>query len=177
MKQPALRKRTKAEENELVLHAFSLMMQSGRKLSVAESFTGGLIASQIVNLPGASRFFYEGVVAYGDDAKIARLGVQAETIKQYSSVSVECAYEMALGLLSDPNADIVIATTGYAGPAAPDPALLGSCCLAIGDRKNLHIYKFRFSGGRENIMRSGMLEAFSLLVGFLLGTGEAEETL
>ncbi|MDR1093184.1 MAG: CinA family protein [Clostridiales bacterium] len=163
MKVAPIKKRTKAEESELVYNAFSRLASTGRKLSVAESFTGGLIASLLIALPGASAFFYEGVVAYADAAKCNRLGVKPDTVKRHTAVSVEAAYEMAVGLLSDPCADLVIATTGYAGPSAPDEGLIGHCCIAVGDRNKLHIYKYQFSGGRENIMRSGALEALILL--------------
>jgi PncC family amidohydrolase len=121
----------------------------------------------LIALPGASAFFHEGVVAYSDAAKCNRLGVKPETIKRHTAVSVETAYDMAVGLLSDPDADLVIATTGYAGPGAPFVDLIGQCFIAVGDRKNLHIYKYSLSGGRENIMRSGAIEALSLLTELL----------
>ena len=167
MKPTPIKKRTKAEESELVYNAFSRLSNSGRRLSVAESFTGGLIASLLITLPGASAFFHEGVIAYSDAAKCGRLRVKPETIKRYTAVSVDAAYEMAAGLLADPEADLVIATTGYAGPSAPDDDSVGRCFIAVGDRKKIHIYKYKFTGGRENIMKCGALEALAQLAELL----------
>ena len=167
LKPEPIKKRTKAEESELIYNAFSKLAAVGRRLSVAESFTGGLISSFLITLPGASAFFHEGAVAYSDVAKINRLSVKPETIKRHTAVSVHAAYEMALGLLSDPAADLVVATTGYSGPSAPSEDLIGQCCIAVGDRSRVDIYKYQFSGGRENIMRNGALEALTLLTELL----------
>ena len=158
-----MKKRTKAEEAEVIYEAFSLLMKTGQRLSLAESFTGGLIASSLIAIPGASAFMHEAVVAYSDAAKINRLGVPKETIQKHTAVSADTAYDMAAALLTDGNADAVVATTGYAGPSAPHPSLLGECYIAVGDHDHIHIYKHKFTGGRENIMRSGMLAALQAL--------------
>ena len=160
-------KRTETEESEIIHNAFSLLMKTGQRLSVAESFTGGLIASSLIALPGASAFMHEAVVAYSDAAKINRLGVPAETIQKHTAVSADTAYDMAAALLADGNADVVIATTGYAGPSAPSPSLIGECYVAAGDRNRIHIYKYKLAGGRENIMRGGMLAALEALTNLL----------
>lgn len=158
-----MKRRTKSEESEIIYNAFSLLMKTGQRLSVAESFTGGLVASSLIAIPGASAFMHEAVVAYSDAAKINRLGVPKETLQRHTAVSADTAYDMAAALLLDGNADVVVATTGYAGPSAPVPALLGDCYIAVGDRAHIHIFKHKFSGGRENIMRCGMLAALSSL--------------
>ena len=160
-------KRTKAEESEIIYNAFSLLMKTRQRLSVAESFTGGLVASSLISIPGASAFMHEAVVAYSDAAKINRLGVPKETIKRHTAVSADVAYDMAAAMLQGGNADVVIATTGYAGPSAPHPSLVGECFIAAGDKTHIHIYKHKFSGGRENVMRCGMLAAFEALAKLL----------
>ena len=169
-----MKRRTKAEESEIIYNAFSLMIKSGQKLAVAESFTGGLIASSLISIPGASAFMHEAVIAYSDDAKISRLGVQKETIRRSTAVSTDAAYEMAAALLLNGNADIAVATTGYAGPTAPSEALLGDCYIAVGDKNHIHVFKHKFSGGRENIMRCGVLAALSSLADLLMAK-EAKE--
>jgi len=162
-----VKKRTKIEESEVIHNAFSLLMKTGQRLSVAESFTGGLIASSLISIPGASAFMHEAVVAYSDAAKINRLGVDKGTIEKHTAVSADTAYEMAAALLVDGNADVVVATTGYAGPSAPNRSLLGECYIAVGDRNRIHIYKHKLTGGRENIMRGGMLAALETLTDLL----------
>ena len=162
-----MEKRTKAEENEIIYNAFSLLMKTGQRLSVAESFTGGLIAYSLISIPGASAFMHEAVVAYSNAAKINRLGVDKETIQKHTAVSADTAYDMAAALLFDGNADVVLATTGYAGPSAPHPSLLGECYIAAGDRSHIHIYRHKFTGGRENVMRCGALTALSTLADLL----------
>ena len=158
-----MKKHTKAEEAEIIYEAFGLLVKSNKRLSLAESFTGGLIASSLIALPGASAFMHEAVVAYSDAAKTNRLGVPKEAIKQLTAVSADVAYDMAAGLLQDGNADVVVATTGYAGPSAPHASLVGECYIAVGDKTHIHIFKHTFLGGRENIMRCGMLAALQSL--------------
>ncbi|MBO5713388.1 MAG: nicotinamide-nucleotide amidohydrolase family protein, partial [Clostridia bacterium] len=78
-----------------------LLTVRGMKLAVAESFTGGNISALISSVSGASKVFYEGVVAYDEDAKKSRLGVQFETLIKYKPVSKQVAYEMCKGLLEN----------------------------------------------------------------------------
>lgn len=86
-------------------------------LSVAESCTGGLIASTIVNVAGSSRCFDRGVVAYSNESKVEVLSVARETLKKYGAVSKECAMEMAKGIRKLGKTDIGVSTTGIAGPS------------------------------------------------------------
>ncbi|MGL6168994.1 MAG: CinA family protein, partial [Fusobacteriaceae bacterium] len=81
------------------------------KLSVAESCTGGMLSSEIVEVSGASEVFYEGIVTYSCESKIKRLGVSEETIKKYGVVSEQTAKEMLKGL----ETEVGISTTGIAG--------------------------------------------------------------
>ena len=89
-------------------------------LVTAESCTGGMIASMIVNVPGASAVFLEGIVAYANEAKVGRLGVPAETIEQFGAVSAQTAAAMAENPLKNgvfPRFPVYsVATTGIAGP-------------------------------------------------------------
>jgi len=86
-------------------------------LSVAESCTGGLIASKITDIPGSSDYFLEGIISYSNEAKIKILDVKEETLKAYGAVSKQTAIEMAEGARKRSGADIGISTTGIAGPA------------------------------------------------------------
>ncbi len=142
-----------AEENvSLEKRLFELLSYKSKTLSVAESFTAGRIASAVVSTPGASKVFHEGIVAYSNDAKMKRLGVKEETLKDFGAVSKETAYEMAVGLLKDGKTDVAIATTGIAGPdkdGTDKP--VGLCYIAAGTKEGIRINKFIFGGGRENV--------------------------
>jgi nicotinamide-nucleotide amidase len=85
-------------------------------LALAESCTGGLIANQITNVPGASKMFKGGIVAYSNEAKEKFLGVRARTLKQHGAVSEEVAAEMAAGARKQFGADYAVSVTGIAGP-------------------------------------------------------------
>ncbi|MCL2604183.1 MAG: competence/damage-inducible protein A [Defluviitaleaceae bacterium] len=90
-------------------------------LAVAESCTGGLVTAALVALPGASAVLREGLVTYGNDAKITRLGVDVALIAEHGAVSAEVAVAMAEGVAKTSGADIGLSTTGIAGPGGGTP--------------------------------------------------------
>lgn len=94
----------------------SLLTQAQWMLVTAESCTGGLVASQITDLPGCSRWFERGFVTYSDLSKQDMLGVPGELIKQYGAVSKEVAEAMAVGALKKSASHIALSITGIAGP-------------------------------------------------------------
>ncbi|HUB87879.1 MAG TPA: CinA family protein [Verrucomicrobiae bacterium] len=85
-------------------------------LATAESCTGGLIANRITNVPGASKIFLGGIVAYSNEVKREFLGVRSGTLKKFGAVSEAVAREMAAGARKKFGADLAIAVTGIAGP-------------------------------------------------------------
>lgn len=93
-----------------------LLINKNLTLSVAESCTGGMVAARLINYPGISKVFKEGLVTYTEEAKEKRLGVKRETIDNYGVVSAEVAKEMAEGVAKTSGTDIGISTTGIAGP-------------------------------------------------------------
>tara|TARA_B100000073_G_C23279544_1_gene389952 strand:+ start:29 stop:490 length:462 start_codon:yes stop_codon:yes gene_type:complete len=86
------------------------------KISFAESCTGGLLASSITSISGASKVFNLGVVTYSNLAKITVLKVNSYTIRKYGAVSHECCYEMVNNLSKISKANINVSITGIAGP-------------------------------------------------------------
>ncbi len=90
---------------------------AGRRLGLAESCSGGLLAARITDLPGASDYMAGGVVSYSDEAKAELLGVDPALIEAKGAVSLEVAEQMALGALERFEADVAVAITGIAGPA------------------------------------------------------------
>ena len=143
-----------------------LLLASGAKLSVAESFTGGGVASALIATPGMSACLRESIVAYSDHAKKKRLGVSSDVLEKLGAVSADCAFEMASGLLNDPECDIAVATTGNAGPTAERDGTVGLYYIAVGDRNAVHVFEHYYmpedaselSGSelRRRITRSGI---------------------
>lgn len=93
-----------------------LLARQKKTLALAESCTGGFIANQITNVPGASEVFLGGIVAYSNGVKEKFLGVRSETLKKHGAVSEAVAREMAEGARKRFGTDFAIAVTGIAGP-------------------------------------------------------------
>jgi nicotinamide-nucleotide amidase len=104
--------------SEIVL---DLCRERGLTLATAESCTGGLVASRLTAVPGASDVFVGGVVAYSNEVKGAELGVPEALIAQHGAVSEEVAAAMADGARSRLDADVAVAVTGVAGPGGGTP--------------------------------------------------------
>lgn len=129
-----------------------LLQIRGKKISVAESFTGGGIARAITSVSGASAVYFEGLNTYHENSKIKRLGVLEYTLKTAGAVSDQTAYEMAAGLIASGDCDISIATTGLAGPNTDRSGLpVGLSYIAIGSKESVYVYRYKFEGNREEI--------------------------
>lgn len=89
---------------------------AGRKITVAESCTGGLVSAALTEIPGASDVFTFGFVTYANDAKHELLSVSNDIIETFGAVSVAVAWSMAQGALTASGADVSVAITGIAGP-------------------------------------------------------------
>ena len=90
--------------------------EGGHTITLAESCTGGLLASSFTDIAGASTWFNQAWVTYSNDAKIKELNVKPESIEKKGAVSAEVAIQMAKGALERADADIAISITGIAGP-------------------------------------------------------------
>jgi nicotinamide-nucleotide amidase len=142
-----------------------LLKEKGLTVSTAESFTGGNISAKITYVSGASAVFYEGIVAYSENAKIKRLGVLQKTLEEFKPVSYQVAYEMAQGLTKDGKADLGISTTGIAGPNSDESGFaVGLCFIGISYKGKTTVYKFTFNGNREEIVKKGVENALLLAI-------------
>ena len=134
-------------------------------VSTAESCTGGLIASTIVDIPGASDCFNEGYITYSNEAKMKNLKVKDETLMVYGAVSEQTAKEMALGVLKKAGADFGVSSTGIAGPGGGSPkkpvGLVYVAC-AYGDNK-CRVKELHLKGTRTEIRQASVREALELL--------------
>jgi nicotinamide-nucleotide amidase len=129
----------------------------GTKVSTAESFTGGGVASSITAISGASKVFYEGVVAYSPESKHQRLGVSYQILDTFKPVSSQVACEMVKGLLETGKTDLAISTTGIAGPKSDDSDFeVGLCYIGIGSLSKITVFKHKFKGNRQEVIKNGI---------------------
>ncbi len=124
---------------DLALELSEKLSKSGKKISLAESCTGGLVAKTLTDIPGSSSFFECGVVSYSNRIKIEVLGVDANLIAKYSVVSPEVACEMARRVRDLANADFGIGITGVAGPGSDGEHPEGEIYIAFADAKRIFV--------------------------------------
>ena len=140
-----------------------LLKLRDKKISVAESFTGGGIARKITSVSGASEVYFEGLNTYSELSKMKRLGVSEYTLKTFGAVSEQTAYEMAAGLMATGDCDICITTTGLAGPNSDKSGLpVGLCFIAVGTQERVFVYRYKFDGSREEITETAINYALFL---------------
>ncbi len=132
-------------------------------LAVAESCTGGLIVSELVEYSGISAVLLEGCVTYSNEAKMRRLGVRAETLAKYGAVSEETAREMAEGIAKTSGAAIGLATTGVAGPESSEGKQVGLVYIALSYCGKTQVKQCRFVGKRNKIRERAAYAALNLL--------------
>lgn len=133
-------------------------------LAVAESCTGGLLSSTLVDVPGSSSYFMEGAVTYSDAAKMRRLQVAPATIRKHGAVSMECAQEMAAGMRRTSGADYALSTTGIAGPGgATKEKPVGLVYIALSGPEGIVSRRLQLVGDRARIREVTVLNALDML--------------
>lgn len=141
-------------EDEITLEETVAKILVDKKLTiaVAESCTGGMVSSSLIDYPGISSVFIEGCVTYSNEAKIMRLGVKKETLDNYGAVSEQTAKEMAEGIAKCFNTNIGLATTGIAGPGGGTiEKPVGLVYVGIYINGKTIIKKYNFNGSRRRI--------------------------
>jgi nicotinamide-nucleotide amidase len=143
---------------------------AGRRVAVAESCTGGLVAAALTEVPGSSEVLEASIVSYSNEAKLALLHVSNDVIETFGAVSIATAWSMAQGALEVSGADVAVAITGIAGPgggSAKKP--VGTVVFARaergGDPANVVADKKNFGDlGRSGIRLQAALCALDLLM-------------
>jgi competence/damage-inducible protein CinA-like protein len=138
---------------------------AGRRLGLAESCSGGLLAARITDLPGASAYFAGGVVAYSNQAKADLLGVDPDLIEAHGAVSPQVAEAMSRGALARFDADVAVSITGIAGPdGGSEEKPVGYVCFdaRLSDGASLARDPV-IPGGREDIRERSALVAMHML--------------
>jgi len=119
---------------EVIVH---LLSKRHETMATAESCTGGLLASRLTNVPGASAVFLEGFITYSNESKVELLGVPAELLSSHGAVSEQVVRSMAEGALRKSGANYALATTGIAGPGGGSPEKpVGTVWLALSAQGN-----------------------------------------
>jgi len=144
---------------------YELLKKHSITLTTAESATGGMIASTLINVPGISEFFQEGYVTYSNDAKVKMIGVDRSLIDMYGVVSKEVAENMAVSAARTAETDAALSVTGIAGPdggtkKCPVGTVYIGCSLKGVTVVEHHI----FAGNRAEVRKAATNRALSLLI-------------
>lgn len=155
------------EDNDRIENTIYECLNSDKKpltISTAESCTGGMIASKLIEVPGISENFIESIVSYSNEAKIKRLKVKKETLEKYGAVSEEVAREMLAGLKTD----VAISTTGIAGPGGGTKEKpVGLVYIGIRVKDEVKIFRRELKGDRNKIRQRAMMHALYNLLKIL----------
>jgi len=143
---------------------------AGRRVTVAESCTGGLVAAALTEVPGSSDVFDAGFVTYANEAKSELLGVSRDVLETFGAVSIAVAWSMAQGALRRSGADCAVSITGVAGPGGgSDRKPVGTVVFAraelTADPADVHAVRRDFGDlGRGGIRLQAALCALELLM-------------
>ncbi len=136
----------------------------GYTVSVAESCTGGLIAQRLTEVPGSSKYFIEGVVAYANDAKTRTLGVEPMLLLEHGAVSAPVAEAMAEGIRKRAGTDFGLSATGIAGPGGgTEEKPVGLVYIALADEVRTQLRELRLPGDRQLIRWRASQAALDML--------------
>ena len=137
---------------------------AGKTVACAESLTGGMLASKLVDVPGASSVLGEAYVTYSNEAKMRLLGVSKDTLRQFGAVSAQCAREMAEGARLAAGADFALSTTGIAGPDGGTPEKpVGLVYVGVASANGCEAQELHLRGERDWIRELTCVNALNAL--------------
>ena len=153
--------------SELSSEIVSICGERGLKVTTAESCTGGMISAAITSVSGSSQVIELGICSYSNRVKSGVLGVSEETLARFSEYSIECAREMAMGVLELSGADLAVSTSGVAGPtggSGENP--VGTVYISVCEKNADAITKkYIFEdNGREYIRAAAAEKALAMLL-------------
>ena len=151
--------------NEAVHTLSAFLIENDLKIAVAESCTGGALASALTSISGASAYFDRACIAYSNEAKVDMLEVDSRTINFKGAVSEAVAIEMVKGVVSQSNADIAVSITGIAGPTggtAEKP--VGTVCFGFFINRSWSSTTQLFQGDRDAIVNQSVGFALNHLI-------------
>lgn len=144
------------------------LRERGWTIGIAESLTGGLLTSSLVEIPGSSTVLNGGLIVYNTALKHSLLGVDRGLLDAHGPVHPEVAAQMAEGVrgataVDGRPADVGISTTGIAGPASPDGQPVGTVCLGLVTPRERTVREYLFAGDRGRIRAQSVRAALALL--------------
>lgn len=141
-----------------------LLKKNDLIVTTAESCTGGMIASRLVDVPGCSEVFAEGYITYSNKAKRKLLNVSKTTLRKYDAVSRQTAREMAIGAAFAANADVSVSVTGLAGPdGGTEKRPVGLVFIGCYMNDRVTVEEHHFRGERNEIRAQAAMSALKLL--------------
>ena len=141
-----------------------LLLKRGETVALAESCTGGKLATMLTDSPGASGALLEGFVTYSNEAKIRSLGGREETLRAHGAVSEECAREMADGARQRTGATWALSVTGIAGPdGGSEEKPVGTVFIGLSGPDGVAAQRFQFVGDRSWIRTLSCQNALNML--------------
>ncbi len=163
-------------ESKVISREISQMLwEMEMTVSTAESCTGGRIAEAIISIPGASKYFKGGVIAYVDEVKMSLLGVDQQTLQEQTAVCEDVARQMVIGACKALNTDFAISSTGYAGPTGGnDDIPVGTIWLACGSREKQVTMKIFEDHGRDINLAIATNKAIQMFLDFLKSVTKEE---
>jgi len=152
-------------DNEELREAVARKLQEkGVAVSLAESCTGGMIASSLTEIPGISKCFDRCYVTYSNSSKMQDLGVQKDTLDKYGAVSEQTAREMVAGLKEKTKSDICIAVTGIAGPdGGSEDKPVGLVYIAMEYNNTVICNRHNIWGNRERVRNYSCLLVLNMI--------------
>lgn len=145
-----------------------LLLKKGYKIAVAESCTGGLLASSIIAVAGTSEVIDIAFVTYSNDAKVKYLGVKKSTISSFGVVSEEVVSEMARGVAEKAGAKVGVAISGIAGPTGAVPGKpVGTVCFGFVVDEKVITVTMHFKGNRNTVQKKSAKYAMTKLIDLL----------
>lgn len=132
-----------------------LLLEQASSLSVAESCTGGMMASNLVAFAGSSGYLHQGLVTYSNESKIKVLGVKSTTLDEHGAVSIATVTEMAQGVRGLLNSDYALATSGIAGPdGGTEQKPVGTVAIALATESGTYSQMLKFPGRSRELVRA-----------------------
>ena len=132
------------------------LVNAGLTLGSVESFTGGLFASTITSVGGASKFYKGGYITYATEEKIRLLGIPIEDVARYGVVSKEIAYHMANNTRQLLHVDVCVSFTGNAGPDAMEGKPVGEVHICVATASAAQVYSLLLNGNRNEIQKQAV---------------------
>ena len=153
---------------EIVEKLVQMLAEMELTISTAESCTGGMLASKIIDVGGASEVYSEGFITYSYDSKEKYLKVSRETLETYGAVSEQTVREMASGCCLATGSDMSLVTSGVAGPGGGTPDKpVGLVYIACAYKDTVIANKYKFDGDRYEIRSQAVEEAIKLAIQML----------